>query len=208
MPTGARRPAPGTLAVLAALLSLPLIIAIVLLGRDSDAGPPAAVEGFSNPAGLPGLQTGPAPWMPDQEQLRARLEAIGIPFSNMEGTALHVHPNLAVFVDGQGIEVPRDIGISYAEQAMAALHTHDTEGTIHVESPTARDYTLGQFFDTWGVRLTRNCVGGYCAGAGKQLQLFVDGERFAVDPRNVKLIDGQRLVIAFGSQAAIDEAVG
>jgi enterochelin esterase-like enzyme len=27
-----------------------------------------------------------------------------------------------------------------------------------------RTYTLGEFFDVWGVRLTRSCLGGYCAG--------------------------------------------
>ena len=206
-PEPRRPPGPATLVVLTAYVVVPLAIAVALVARGGDERPPAAVAGSSSPSGLPGLQTGEAPWVAEQEHLPRRLAAVGIPFSNMEGTAVHVHPSLAVFVDGESVEVPRDIGISYAKQAMAALHTHDAEGTIHVESPTVRDYTLGQFFDTWGVRLTEDCVGAYCSGGGKRLQLFVDGKRFAVDPRNAKLIDGQRLVVAFGTRSAIEQAV-
>lgn len=38
---------------------------------------------------------------------------------------------------------------------MSPLHTHDTSGTIHVESNSYRTYTLGQFLDIWG-RLDTN----------------------------------------------------
>ena len=33
---------------------------------------------------------------------------------------------------------------------MAPLHTHDTSGIIHVESSVKRNYTLGEFLNTWG----------------------------------------------------------
>lgn len=150
---------------------------------------------------LPGLQTGTAPWIAEQEQLRARLEALNIPFSNMEGTALHIHSRLRVSVSGRAVTVPADIGISYTEQAMAALHTHDTEGTIHVESPVVRDYTLGEFFDVWGVLLTKRCIGSHCAGNGDQLRVFVDGDPATGNPRSVDLAEGQDIVVAFGTPA-------
>jgi hypothetical protein len=174
-----------------------LAAAFIAFGRDDHA--PLAARAPVTPAappppareaaeGTPGLQTGPAPWFAEQEQLATRLESIGIPFSKMEGTAVHIHPTLRVVVNGKPLTVPTDIGISYAEQAMAALHTHDEEGTIHVESPVVRDYTLGQFFDTWGVRLTERCVGGYCAGNGKQLRAFVDGNA-VTNPRAITFAD-------------------
>ena len=168
--------------------------------------PAVAAENPARAGALPGLQAGKAAWVAEQEQLSARLDAIGVPFSNMEGTALHIHPRLSVFVNGEPVTVPTDIGISSAEQAMAALHTHDTVGTIHVESPVVRDYTLGQFFDVWGVRLTKRCIGGYCAGQGKQLRAFVDGEPVAGSPRSLKLADGQQIVVAFGTPAQIRRA--
>ena len=165
-------------------------------GADSAAGAPAAVD--RGP--VPGVATGPAPWPAEQDDLPRRLRAADVPFSTMEGTAVHIHPRLRVLVDGDEVEVPTDIGISYVEQAMAALHTHDTEGTIHVESPVVRNFTLGQFFDTWGVRLTRTCVGGYCASDDKRLRALVDG-RQAANPRSIQLTDGQDIVLAFGTSA-------
>lgn len=168
------------------------------------AAEPGSAETSASGA-VPGLQMGPAPWVAAQEQLPARLEAIGIPFSNMEGTAFHIHPVVSVFVRGDQVEVPTDIGISPAAQAMAALHTHDTAGTIHVESPVVRDYSLGLFFAVWGVRLTKRCVGGYCAGGGKGLRAFVDGKAVA-NPREIKLEDGERIVVAFGTAAQVKKA--
>ena len=32
----------------------------------------------------------------------------------------------------------------------AWLHTHAADGVVHIESPTKRTYTLGNFFDVWG----------------------------------------------------------
>ena len=93
-----------------------------------------AAETQATAGALPGLQRDKAAWVAEQEQLPARLDAIRVPFSNMEGTAPHIHPGLSVSVNGELVTVPTDIGIN-AEQAMAALHTHDTVGTIHVESP-------------------------------------------------------------------------
>lgn len=187
------------------LAAVAVTAAFVVAGPDDPS--PAAQEPASElPADrTAGLQTGTPPWFAEQNSLRARLEANDIPFSEMEGTAVHIHPRLEVYANGAKVVVPTDIGISYAEQAMAALHTHDEAGTIHVESPVVRDYTLGQFFDTWGVRLTKRCIGGYCVGNGKQLRAFVDRKAVA-DPRAVTLKDDQRIIVVFGTPAQIRQA--
>ena len=39
------------------------------------------------------------------------------------------------------------------------LHTHTNDGVIHVESPTQRLYTLGDFFDIWRQPLSARRVG-------------------------------------------------
>ena len=205
----ATAPRTGTLIGVAALSLVPLVAAVVFFATRGDETPAPSADAAAAAAnsGPMGIQEGEPPWVAEQEQLPARLEKLGVPFSNMEGTAFHIHPNLRVVVAGEQVEVPTDIGISYAEQAMAALHTHDTAGTIHVESPVVRDYSLGQFFDTWGVRLTKTCVGGYCAGGGKELRAFVEGKPVP-DPRAVKLVDEQRIVVAYGTAAEIEKAVG
>lgn len=124
----------------------------------------------------------------------------------MAGTALHIHPQLAIVVDGQQIPVAANVGINPAGQTMAALHTHDASGTIHVESPLVRGYDLGEFFDVWGVRLTKSCLGAYCANATKRLAAFVDGSSFDRNPRNITLKDGEQIILAYGTKAEIAPA--
>jgi hypothetical protein len=63
----------------------------------------------------------------------------------------HIHQHLDIYVDGRKVPVPALIGIDPAA-GFAPLHVHDTSGVIHVESPTVRSYTLGEFFAVWGVR--------------------------------------------------------
>jgi hypothetical protein len=43
-------------------------------------------------------------------------------------------------------------------QGMAPLHTHDSSGTIHVESLINRNYTLGEFLNIWGIDLNNKVI--------------------------------------------------
>ena len=45
-------------------------------------------------------------------------------------------------------------------QCIYWLHTHAPDGVIHIESPTQRIYTLGNFFDDWRQPLSADQVGG------------------------------------------------
>jgi hypothetical protein len=158
-------------------------------------------------AALAGLQTGPAPWGANTADLARRLKAIGVPpLSPMEGTALHIHQHLDIYVDGHPVTVPAGVGIDPAA-GYAPLHTHDPSGIVHVESPTERSYTLGEFFAVWGVRFTPTCLGGYCAGGGRQLRVYVDGRRYQGDPSGLVLAAHQELVVAFGTAAQLPSPV-
>src|SRR5207253_855121 len=128
------------------------------------------------------------------------------PFSDMSAVALHIHPQLSIIVEGQKVPVPANIGIEPSGQTMAALHTHDDTGTIHVESPVARPYNLGEFFDVWGVRLIRNCLGSYCSTTTKHLAAFDDGTPYRRDARSIELKDGEQIVLAYGTKAEIARA--
>ena len=86
-----------------------------------------------------------------------------------EQVAFHIHAHLAVFVNGRRRTIPYGIGVvpplrlkATADGPFVAdgaafywLHTHDTSGVVHVESPVLRSYTLGEFFDIWGEPLGR-----------------------------------------------------
>jgi thiol-disulfide isomerase/thioredoxin len=79
-----------------------------------------------------------------------------------EGTTIHIHPWLRIVIDGQNVTIPAAIGIenpsfeTYNGYNVAAsgscfepIHTHDSSGIIHIESPTNSVYTLGDFFLVW-----------------------------------------------------------
>jgi hypothetical protein len=71
----------------------------------------------------------------------------------MEADAYHIHQHLDLYVNGRHLTVPALIGINIQQRYLDPLHTHDPSGIIHIESPTTTDYTLGQFFAVWGLRL-------------------------------------------------------
>jgi hypothetical protein len=174
-------------------------LAVTRAGRN---GQPATGQGP-----LAGLRTGPAPWGANTADLAERLAAAGLPpLSPSEGTAVHIHQHLDLYVDGHRVAVPAGIGIN-PTVGFAPLHTHDASGVIHVESPTVRSYTLGEFFAVWGVRLTPSCLGGYCAGGGRQLRVYVDGRPYRGDPTALTLEAHQELVVAFGTAARLPSPV-
>ena len=135
-----------------ALIAAAVIAVVVTRGGSSTA---AVVPDQSQ---LVGLQTGPAPWNPGLDTLPDRLDAVGVHALTNEGQVLHIHQHLDIFVNGKHEPVPQGVGI-YAGQFLTELHTHDPTGIIHVESPVAKHFDLGQFFGVWGVRLNARCIG-------------------------------------------------
>jgi hypothetical protein len=157
---------------------------------------------------LPGLMTSKAPWPANNRALlHARLDAIGLPALRAEGQVLHTHQHLDVVVRGRGYPVPAGIGIDFHERFIAPLHTHDFNGIMHVESPTIRKFTLGQWFDVWGLRFSANCLGGYCAKGKERVWVFVNGKRWLGNPRQIALKEHQEIVVAYGTFASIPKPI-
>jgi len=153
---------------------------------------------------LASLSKGDAPWPAEIAHLQARLAAIGQPALSSEGTVIHIHQHLDIFVHGQKVEVPSGIGIHETGPAfIAPIHTHDASGIVHVEAPNEGPFTLGQFFDIWGVRLTPECLGGYCADEKDSLSVYVDGKRYQADPRTLQLSAHQEIVIFYGTSSEL-----
>jgi hypothetical protein len=182
-------------------LNTALVACAVLLFGMLNANAESA-ENPANPAKLPGAQTGPAPWLPEIDNLLARLKAIDLPALYEEGNALHIHQHLDILVNGKPVTVPAGIGINQAARFISPLHTHDVSGVIHVESDVMRDFTLGQFFDVWGVRFSKDCVGGYCAKGADTVRVFVDGKAVSDDPRNLVLREHQEIAVVYGPSSA------
>jgi hypothetical protein len=143
---------------------------------------------------LGGLQRGKPPWGNDSRTLAGRLHALGLHALPQEGVALHIHQHLDLYVGGRHVTVPAAIGINFQQQFITEVHTHDTSGVIHVESPRVRSFTLGQFFGEWGVKLTSRCVGRYCG----HVRWWVDGRERHGDPASLVLRAHQEIVVAAG----------
>jgi hypothetical protein len=166
-------------------------------GRGGGHSAPAAV----NEKELIGLQTGPAPWNPGLDHLPDRMKPLGMNELGAEGQGVieHIHMHLDIFVNGKREPVPAGIGIFNTTGGFITdLHTHDASGVIHLESPTRREFTLGQFFGVWGVRLTRRCVGGYCKPK-TPWHVFVNGEPLSsTDPSKLVLVRHQEISFVIG----------
>jgi hypothetical protein len=129
--------------------------------------------------------------------LEQRRRGAGVPTMAGGDPAVHIHPVLAVYVNGRRISVPANVGIDPAalQGDMAGLHTHDASGTIHVEG--VRGATLGQFFSIWGVPLTPERLGPYRARRNAKVRMWVDGKPSHVFG-SLRLKDGQRIVLSYG----------
>lgn len=137
----------------------------------------------------------PPPW-PAPADTAARANAAGLEVAGMEGAALHTHQHLSVSVDGKPVAVPANIGVDVQQGGMSALHTHDTSGIVHVESTKVQPFTLGQLFTEWGVALRARQVGGYVDGRdGREIAVFVDGERTSTPLPKLRLEDQQDIAI-------------
>jgi hypothetical protein len=101
---------------------------------------------------------------------------------------MHAHPTLEIFVKGEQVEIPENIGLGAVHKP---VHTHDDLPVIHLEfSSVVRrsDVRLGAFLENWGrdvdsfgtlVRMTVNEeesteYENYLMRDGDKIQLFYD----------------------------------
>jgi len=174
---------------------------VVLLGGDggnTSASPAPSGATIPDPATLPGIMQTPPPWSNNVAQLPERLALLSLPALNDAPGALHHHIRLWIYVDGQPVAVPANIGLS--PQAASPLHTHDETGLVHVESADP-DFqpVLAQFMDVWGLYFTQTCLGDACNDGDRQLRVFLDGQEYTGDPTLLPLTDQAALVITMGT---------
>lgn len=153
--------------------------------------------------GVP-LQTGPE-IAPASTTQTGKVD--GITCGPTEQLVYHIHAHLAVFKNGQPYTLPAGVGIpgSHAVQTNQGpiasggsciywLHTHTTDGVIHIESPSKAIYTLGNFFDEWHQPLSANQV-GTVSGA---ITAFVNGKPWKKNPRTIPLLPHADIQLQIG----------
>jgi hypothetical protein len=122
----------------------------------------------------------------------------GIRCDQMEGSVFHIHQHLSILAKGKAVPIPADIGRPVAANCLYWLHTHTSDGLIHVESPAFRTFTLGQFFDIWGEPLSATNVAGTKLSKG-QLRVYVDGALVKGSPRAIELTQHSDIVLEAGA---------
>jgi hypothetical protein len=135
--------------------------------------------------------------VPTDAELTASLANAGLEALSAEGTVLHIHQHLDILINNQTIVVPADIGI--ASTFISPIHTHDTSGILHVESPVQKDFTLGQFFTEWGIKFDNNCIATFCADSNNKLIVGVNGSAIT-DPKNYVLKSHDEIEVWYGPQ--------
>lgn len=178
-----------------ALVALVVVAVVVVVAAGSGGKHSVSPTGPTASGSLPGLSIGTAPWHPEYNTLAQRLQSLNLPTES--DAAYHQHAHLLVYVNGKSITVPGQIGIDPQGQFLAPLHTHDTTGVIHMEASQAYPFTLGQFFDVWGVKFSQTQLGGYQPGNGSVLVTYVNGQQVANGP-SYQLKPHDLVLVAYG----------
>ena len=180
---------------------------------SSGGGTATAPRGVG-PEGVP--LTGGAPLGPARSPGPGRSSG-GVPCGSGEQRTYHVHARLTLFVRGKPRAVPLGIGIGAplritrsdrgefvsAGACFSFLHTHATDGVIHVESPGPVDFRLGQFFDVWRQRLDSRHLGH---NSGRVIA-FVNGRRYHGDPRGIVLRKHAQIQLEVGQPIVSPKAI-
>ena len=122
----------------------------------------------------------------------------GVECNRSEQLNHHIHSHLDIFVNGVQQEIPSDIGILSSPSCLYWLHTHSSDGLLHVEAPETREFTVGQFLDIW--QQTHNSTALFDSVANMPpATAYIDGERFEGDYRSAPLESLKQIVLVYGT---------
>jgi len=166
---------------------------------------PAPAAGPTGPEGVP-VPAGPA--LASTATGATGQPVDGISCQTSEQTVFHIHAHLTIFVNGAARQVPAGIGIPGAQATQSPqgpfietgtcfywLHTHASDGIIHIESPVERTYTLGNFFDIWGQPLGPDQVG---PASGHVVAIY-NGQVYQGNPRDIPLTAHAQIQLQVGT---------
>ena len=122
----------------------------------------------------------------------------GIECNRSEQLSYHIHSHLDVFVNGVQQQIPSNIGILSSPSCLYWLHTHSVDGTVHIEAPGARQFTVGQFLNIWQQTLS-NSTAFFNSVSDLPVTAYVDGQRFEGDYRTIPLESLREIVLAYGT---------
>ena len=120
-----------------------------------------------------------------------------------EQLAFHIHAHLTMYINGQALPLPSQIGIAKDQSCLYWLHTHDTSGVIHMEAPANHSFTLGNFLDEWSTEFA-------ALGYPPQLdqtgwQAYVNGKPYNGDFHKIPLQTHTLITLMYNSPNAVPD---
>ena len=125
----------------------------------------------------------------------------------------HHHVHLSIFINGNPYSVPIGVGMvppalveNTSKGQFAAgsntciyfLHVHAQDGIVHIESPSARAFLLGQFFGIWHVALSSTQIGTFAG----PVTAYVNGQLWSGDPSQIPLDQHTDIALSLGTPVA------
>ena len=122
----------------------------------------------------------------------------GISCDNGEHADFHIHAHVSVYINGQPSPIPAQIGIAPDGSCLYWLHTHTSDGVIHIEAPSGDSFTLGNFLDIWGKHFQQLSYPGELDQTSGW-QVYVNGKPYTGNLRSIPLQSHTLITLAYNS---------
>ena len=126
------------------------------------------------------------------------------------GLTRHDHMYLSIRINGEFATIPENTGINTGTcnesgANMHVVHTHSSDGKLHLEMQTNESVELGVFFDIWGQHFDETGIFDYRVNETHDMIMSVrdaDGNVTVVDSYDqFILLEGQEIFIDYGLRA-------
>ena len=121
----------------------------------------------------------------------------GVNCDPTEAFTFHIHAHLDMIVDNKFVTTPAGIGIK-PNECLFWLHTHTSDGIIHIESPATRIFTLGQFIQVWDSTPGISPTFEKLTNGDTNLKVFVNGNEVKDTFDKISLSAHDEIVIISG----------
>jgi hypothetical protein len=110
----------------------------------------------------------------------------------------HIHAHLTMYVNGKQTNLPAGVGIAPDGSCLYWLHTHNTDGIIHIEAPKGASFTFNDFLKIWSGYFQQS---GYPSQLNSTAgwQVYVNGKPFTGDFHTIPLQAHTLITMAYHS---------
>ena len=111
---------------------------------------------------------------------------------------VHIHAHVSIYIDGKPVTIPAQVGIASDSSCLYWLHTHTSDGVIHIEAPNGFSITLKNFLDIWGKRFPQlNYPSQLSDPSG--WQVYVNGKPYTGNFQTIPLQSHTLITLAYNS---------